>query len=54
MDPRAKFSTIDVGVLVYDTQLQSKQKQTNLKLKTWPEQLLGSLPLSFAFHSKEH
>jgi hypothetical protein len=32
----------------YAVQLHPKQKQPNLKLKTRPEQLLGSLPLAFA------
>jgi len=34
-------------MLEYAMQLHSQQKQTNLKLKTWPKQLLGSLPLTF-------
>ncbi len=41
-------STIGVVVLIYATQLHSRQKQPNLKLITWPKQLLGSLPLDFA------
>jgi hypothetical protein len=35
-------------VFVYALQLRSEQKLLNLKLKTQPEQLLGSLPLAFA------
>jgi hypothetical protein len=27
-------------------------KQLNLKLKTWPKQLLGSLPLAFALPAR--
>jgi hypothetical protein len=34
-------------MLVFTMQLHSKQKQTNLKLTTWPKQLLASLPLAF-------
>jgi hypothetical protein len=37
-----------VGVLVYAMQFHSKQQQPNLTLKTWPNQLLGSLPLLLA------
>jgi hypothetical protein len=44
---RAAFSTLDVGVLVFAVQLRSEQKRPNLKLKTRPWQLLGSLPLTF-------
>jgi hypothetical protein len=40
-----EFSALDVGVLV--TQLHSWLKQPSLKLKTRPEQLLGSLPVNF-------
>ncbi len=35
-------------MFVYAMQLHSIQKQADLKLKTWPKQLLGSLPLTFA------
>ncbi len=34
-------------MLVYPMQLQSKLKQSNLKLKTGSEQLLGSLLLAY-------
>jgi hypothetical protein len=30
-------------------QVHSQQKQPSLKAKTWPKQLLGSLPLAFCF-----
>jgi hypothetical protein len=40
-----EFSILDVAVLVYAMQLRSEQKRPNLKLKTWPEQTLGLLPL---------
>jgi hypothetical protein len=43
----AKLSTLDLEVLVYVTQLHSQQQQPNLKLKTWPKQLLGYLQLAF-------
>jgi hypothetical protein len=46
-DNRAEFSSLDESVFVYAMQSRSKQKQSSLKLKTWPEQLLGSLPLAF-------
>jgi hypothetical protein len=36
-------------MLVYAVQFVWKQKQTNLKLKTWPKHLLGYLSLAFAF-----
>ncbi len=35
-------------MLVYAVQFVWKQKQTNLKLKTWPQHLLGYLSLAFA------
>ncbi len=37
-----------MAVRVYAMQLHLQQKQPNLKLKTWPKQLLGYLPLAFA------
>jgi hypothetical protein len=40
-----------VGMLIYAMQLHSKQKQPNLKLKTWHKQLLSSLLLSFVLPS---
>ncbi len=43
----AEFSTLDVGVLVYDIRSQSWEGQSNLKVKTQPRQLLGYLPLAF-------
>jgi hypothetical protein len=42
------FSSLYVGVFVYTMQIHSQQKQPNFKFKTWPKQLLGSLPLAFA------
>jgi hypothetical protein len=47
----AEFSTLGAGMLVYAMQFHSKQEQPNLKLKTWPKLLLGSLPLAFTIHS---
>ncbi len=43
-----EFWTLDVGMQAYVMQLFSKQKQPNLKLKTWLKQLLGSLSITFA------
>jgi len=43
----AEFSTLDDGRLYYVMQLQSKQTQPNLRLKTWPKQLLDYLLLAF-------
>jgi hypothetical protein len=37
----AEFSTLGVDILVYAMQFHSKSKQPDLKLKTWPKQLLG-------------
>ncbi len=42
------FNSKYVVVLVFAIQLHSKPKQSNLKLKTWPKQLLGYHPLAFA------
>jgi hypothetical protein len=42
-----RFSTLNVDLLVHLTQLDLRQKRPNLKLKTWPRQLLGDLPLAF-------
>ncbi len=42
----AEFSNVDVGGLVYATQLHWEQKQPNLKLKTQPKQPLGYLLLA--------
>ncbi len=39
---------VDVNVI----QLHLKQKQPNLKLKTLPKQLLGSLPLAFVLPTR--
>ncbi len=38
-------------MLVYAMQFHSKQEQPNLKLKTRPKLLLGSLPLDFNIQS---
>jgi hypothetical protein len=38
-----------MGMLVYAMRLASLSKQPNLKLKTRPKQLSGSLPLAFVF-----
>jgi len=46
----AEFSAQDAGVHVNAMQLHSLQKQTNLKLKARPKQLLGYLPLAFVLH----
>ncbi len=42
------LSTLDVAILVHAMLLRSEQKQPDLKLKTWPEQLLSSSMLAFA------
>ncbi len=46
----AEFSTLGLGVLKYSIQLYIT-KQSNLKLKTRPKQLLGYLLLAFALHA---
>jgi hypothetical protein len=42
---------MDVAALFYDTQLHLRQKQPDLKLKTRPKQILGSLWLALALLS---
>jgi hypothetical protein len=44
----AKVSTLDVGVFYALHLFYLLAKQSKLKLKTWPKQLLGSLPLAIA------
>jgi len=43
-----------MGMLAYSIQLHSKQKQPNLKKKTWPNQLLGYLPIAIALPSQQN
>ncbi len=45
----AEFSTLEIGVNVYVKKFHTCQKQANIKLKTRPKNLLGFLPLAFAF-----
>ncbi len=45
----ARFSTLEIGVSIYVKKFHTCQKQANLKLKTQPNNLLGCVPLAFAF-----
>jgi hypothetical protein len=52
-EPWAKFSTLEVAAcVILCTYGPGVAKQPNLELKTWPKQLLGSLPLVIALPGK--